>query len=168
MEQHKPAARTTPSTSSTAAESGIKVCVRREIYQILDMRKLTFFKNRFHGGREIRTHDQRPMVLPTTPFVRALVRWATSKRLTNRLPKLSLITGASAKRREESYLQRVKTTSAEKSVNSASINGIGVLIPRVPPFLEVIGRLDVRRASWHYTYQLLSSCLLYTSDAADE
>ena len=32
------------------------------------------------------------MVLPTTPFVKALVRWATGERLTNRLPKLSLIT----------------------------------------------------------------------------
>ena len=32
------------------------------------------------------------MVLPTTPFVKALVRWATGKRLTNRLPKLSLVT----------------------------------------------------------------------------
>ena len=32
------------------------------------------------------------MVLPTTPFVKALVRWATGKRLTNHLPKLSLIT----------------------------------------------------------------------------
>ena len=30
--------------------------------------------------------------LSTTPFVRALVRWATGKRLTNRLPKLSLVT----------------------------------------------------------------------------
>ena len=33
----------------------------RVIYQILDL-KFTFFKKRFHGGREIRTHDQRPMV----------------------------------------------------------------------------------------------------------
>ena len=56
----------------------------RVIYQVLDMRN--------NGGREIRTHDQRPMVLPTTPFVKALVHWATCKRLTNRLPKLSLIT----------------------------------------------------------------------------
>ena len=31
-------------------------------------------------------------VLPTTAFVKALVRWATGKRLTNCLPKLSLIT----------------------------------------------------------------------------
>ena len=30
--------------------------------------------------------------LSTTPFVRALVRWATGERLTNRLPKLRLIT----------------------------------------------------------------------------
>ena len=43
-------------------------------------------------GREFESHVQRPMVLPTTPFVKALVRWATGKRLTNRLPKLSLIT----------------------------------------------------------------------------
>ena len=43
---------------------------------------------RFSGGREVRTHDQRP----TTPFVKALVRWAPGKRLTGRLPKLSLIT----------------------------------------------------------------------------
>ena len=32
------------------------------------------------------------MILPSTPFVKALVRWATGKRLPNRLPKLSLIT----------------------------------------------------------------------------
>ena len=32
------------------------------------------------------------MVLPTTPCVRALVRWATGKRLTSRQPKLSLAT----------------------------------------------------------------------------
>ena len=32
------------------------------------------------------------MVLPSTPFVKELVRWATGKRLTNRLPKLTLIT----------------------------------------------------------------------------
>ena len=32
------------------------------------------------------------VVLPSTPFVKALVRWATGKRLTNHLPKLSLIT----------------------------------------------------------------------------
>ena len=31
-------------------------------------------------------------VLPSTPFVKVLVRWAKSKRLTNRLPVLSLIT----------------------------------------------------------------------------
>ena len=46
------------------------------------------FKKRFHGEREIRTHDQRP----TSPVVKALVGWATGKRLTNRLPKLSLTT----------------------------------------------------------------------------
>lgn len=35
------------------------------------------------------------MVLPTTPFVRALVRWDTGKiRLTERLPKLRLVTQA--------------------------------------------------------------------------
>ena len=100
---------------------------------------------RFHGGREIQTHGQRPMVLPstsfvkalresdvsdswheelhfsliiqkafswwtwdsnsrptahglsTTPFVKkALVRWATGERLTDRLPKLSLITIATS------------------------------------------------------------------------
>ena len=62
------------------------------IYQILEMMKLTFYyKKRFHGGREIRTQDEGPMVLPTTPFGKASVRWATGKRLTNRLPKLSPI-----------------------------------------------------------------------------
>ena len=35
-------------------------------------------------GRGIRTHDQRPMILPTTPFAKALVRWAVDIRLTNR------------------------------------------------------------------------------------
>ena len=32
------------------------------------------------------------LVLPTTPFVKTLVRWATCKRLTFCLPKLSLLT----------------------------------------------------------------------------
>ena len=50
------------------------------------------FKKRFHGGCEIRTHDERPMVLPSTSFVKALVPWATGKRLTHRLSKLSLLT----------------------------------------------------------------------------
>ena len=38
------------------------------------------FKNRFHGGREIRTHARRPMyyLLPSSPFFKALVRWATT------------------------------------------------------------------------------------------
>ena len=31
-------------------------------------------------------------VLPTTPFVKALVRWAIGTRLTDRLPKRSLVT----------------------------------------------------------------------------
>ena len=58
------------------------------------MRKLTFLlKKRFHGGREIRTHDPTTHVLPTTPFVKVLIRWAKGKRLTNnRVPNLSLIT----------------------------------------------------------------------------
>ena len=34
------------------------------------------------------------MVLPTTPFGKALVLWATGKRLTNRLPELRLRTRA--------------------------------------------------------------------------
>ena len=38
------------------------LCPGRVIRQILDMRKFTVFKKRFHGGREIRTHDQRSMV----------------------------------------------------------------------------------------------------------
>ena len=37
-------------------------------FQILDMSKSTFLlKSVFHGGREIRIHDQRPTVLSTTP-----------------------------------------------------------------------------------------------------
>ena len=39
-------------------------------------------------GFELTTNDP----WSTTPFVKALVRWATGKRLTNRLPKLSLRT----------------------------------------------------------------------------
>ena len=51
-----------------------------------------FFNKRFHGGREIRLHDQRPIHgLSTMPFVMASVRWDTGKRVTDRLPKLSLI-----------------------------------------------------------------------------
>ena len=33
-----------------------------------------------------------PHNLSTTPFIKELVRWATAKRLTDRLPKLSLTT----------------------------------------------------------------------------
>ena len=63
------------------------------IFEILQHEEINFsFKNVLHGGLELRTHDQRPMVLPTTPFVKALICWATGKRLTNRLSKLSLIT----------------------------------------------------------------------------
>ena len=39
------------------------------IHKVFDMRKFAFVKKRFHGGREIRTHVQRPMILPTTPYV---------------------------------------------------------------------------------------------------
>ena len=34
-----------------------------------------FLKKRFHGGREIRTHDQRPMVLPTASHCSPLGHW---------------------------------------------------------------------------------------------
>ena len=46
-----------------------------------------------HGGREFELTTNDPcMVLPKTPFVKALFRWATGKRLNDRLPKVSLIT----------------------------------------------------------------------------
>ena len=66
-------------------------------FQILDTRKmensLSLKSVFFHGGREIRTHDQTTHnSLSTTPLVNALVRWATTdKRLANRLlPRLTL------------------------------------------------------------------------------
>ena len=78
----------TPKFFTTSGDPG------RVIYQILDMRKFTFkisFKSVFIV--DVRFEFQ-PTIhgLSTTPFVRALVRWPTGKRLTNRLPKLSLIT----------------------------------------------------------------------------
>ena len=55
-----------------------------EVFFRFFMRKFIFLKTRFRDGHEIRTRDQRPMVLPPTPFAKALVRWATGKRLTDR------------------------------------------------------------------------------------
>ena len=58
-----------------------------------------FLTKRFHGGREIRAQDQAAQVLSTTPYVKALVGWATYTEpvtvKTNRLPKLSRITCSS-------------------------------------------------------------------------
>ena len=55
------------------------------------------YKNEI-SGRSLDHNEKvcviRLRVLPTTPFVKALVCWATGKRLTNHLPKLSLITVA--------------------------------------------------------------------------
>ena len=65
---------------------------REWFIRFLTWRNSIFFKKRFHGEREIRTHDHRPMVCRRRHLWRHLVRWATGKRLTNRLPKLSLIT----------------------------------------------------------------------------
>ena len=62
---------------------------REGICQIVDSRKSLFFDKRFHGGREIRTHYQQ--LKSFRRRVKALVCWATGKRVTNRLPKLSLI-----------------------------------------------------------------------------
>ena len=69
----------------------------RSDFQIPDMiRKLPFLKKkRFHGGREIRTHDQRLMFCRRRHLWRSyslIIRWAKGKRLTNRLPNLSLTT----------------------------------------------------------------------------
>ena len=53
------------------------------------------YKNEI-SGRSLDHNEKvcviRLRVLPTTPFVKALVCWATGKRLTHHLPKLSLIT----------------------------------------------------------------------------
>ena len=66
----------------------------RVIYQILDMEEIRFSLKKGVFTVDVRfeltsttTHG-----LSTTAFVKALGLWATSKRLTNRLPKLSLIT----------------------------------------------------------------------------
>ena len=51
------------------------------------------FKKRFHGGREIRNSRPTTRLWPTTPLVKGLliVRWAKGKKLTNRVPNLSLV-----------------------------------------------------------------------------
>ena len=66
----------------------------RVIYQILDMEEIRFSLKKGVFTVDVRfeltsttTHG-----LSTTAFVKALGLWATSRRLTNRLPKLSLTT----------------------------------------------------------------------------
>ena len=49
--------------------------------------------------------------LSTTPFVKALVRWATGKRLTNRLPKLSPIPSAIEKPVSDLVLRLERSSS---------------------------------------------------------
>ena len=65
---------------------------RRVIHQILDMRKYAFLYKAFSWWTW--DSNSRPTThgLSTTPFVKALVRLGTGKKLTNRLPKLSLMT----------------------------------------------------------------------------
>ena len=53
---------------------------------------LSISKKHSHRGRDIRTHGHTAQVLPSTPYVKVLVRWALGKWLTNRLPNLSIIT----------------------------------------------------------------------------
>ena len=56
------------------------------LFRLLTPGNSLFFKNCFYSGREIRTHDQRPIHdLSTTPFVKALVRWAAGTKV-NRSP----------------------------------------------------------------------------------
>ena len=64
----------------------------RVIYHVLDMRKFIFLEKTFSWWTW--DSNSRPTThgLSTKPFVKASVRWATGESLTNRLPKLSLIT----------------------------------------------------------------------------
>ena len=59
-------------------------------FQILDMRKFTFLLKAFSWWSLDSNSRPAAQVLQTTPFVKALVRWATGKRPTDRPPKLSL------------------------------------------------------------------------------
>ena len=88
------------------------------------MRKRTWsLKERFHGGREIRTHDQRPIhiysVLPSTPFVKVLVRRAKGKRLTNRLPNLRLITGRDKNKKPRPWEKRYPLVHSRRMSQNA-------------------------------------------------
>ena len=63
----------------------------------------------------------------TTPFVKALVRWATGKRLTDRLPKLSLITGgakAGNKKEAKKKAKKKKTLCMPWEQNSGKSEGV--------------------------------------------
>ena len=76
---------------------------RESIYQILDVRKFTFLQKAFSWWT--RDSNSRPAaeVLPTTPYVKVTVRWATGKDLTSRPPKPSLITVRPKKHTKKTY-----------------------------------------------------------------
>ena len=63
--------------------------VRRGWWEVHLFSKQAYYGRWWDSNSRPKTH-----VLPSTPFVEALVRWATGKRLTHRLPKLSQITWA--------------------------------------------------------------------------
>ena len=66
---------------------------REVFFQILDIRISLFLRKRFHGWTWDSNSRPTTHSLSTTPFIKALlVRWATRKRLTDRLSKVSLIT----------------------------------------------------------------------------
>ena len=54
------------------------------------------------------------MVLPTTPFAKALVRWATGRRLTDRLPELRVITKITAPRARKINASQAIPNTQEK------------------------------------------------------
>ena len=67
---------------STCHQHVVPISGDPEVFQtFLTRGNPLFFKKLFHGGREIRSHDQRPMVLPTTSFVKVLVRCSVGKQL---------------------------------------------------------------------------------------
>ena len=77
---------------STCHQHVVPISGDPEIFLSLDMRKFTFLFKAFSWWTWDSNSRPTAQGLPTTPFVKALVRWATCKRLTDRLPKLSLKT----------------------------------------------------------------------------
>ena len=83
-------------TTNYLQPGGIRSRKGVSLYQFHELEHETkelplFLKRLVMVDDENRTHDPKTHVLPSTPFAKVLVCWATGSRLTNRAPKLSLI-----------------------------------------------------------------------------